>query len=371
MMKPLIVAGNGIRIAGEQNRFHDCIDRWQVPFVTTWTGADLIPTDHPLNTGIIGMAGQIGANKAVQECDHLIAIGTHLSYPQTSTLTAQFAPQAKITVVDIDQQQLENMNVRVDEKLCMSVSQYFDQTYDNAPALDIGPWRNTCAELKKLNAIGNPRASYGINSYFFNDLMTRMLPPGTCMVIDGGGTALYTGFQSSHVKEGSRLVCSSSMSAMGSGLPEAVGACLANGKRLTTCIIGDGSLMLNLQELQTIVHHKLPIKIFVINNSGYLAIRHTQDGFLEGRHTGVGGSKDKSVSFPDVDRIAAAFRIPYCIVAHPQGAEEIIGSALDRPSPVLCEVICPQDQQMRWRQSFAKEGDKFVPQTLDQMESSA
>ena len=367
MSKPLIVAGNGIRLAGEQKRFRAAIDRWQIPFVTTWPGADLIPTDHPLNTGILGMMGQGGANKAVQECDYLLAIGTHLCYPQTTTLTDQFAPHAKIAVVNIDADQLANMNVRVDYRFCTNISSFFGGEFPILSGVD--HWRTRCAALKKLNAIGNPRASSGINSYVFNDMMNRMLPEGTCMVIDGGGTALYTGFQSAYVKEGTRLICSTSVSAMGSGLPEAVGACLANARKLTTCLIGDGSFMLNVQELQTIFHHKLPIKIFVINNGGYLSVRNTQDAFLEGRRFGTGGAGD--ISWPRIEGIARAFAIPFLRLSVKEQAKSVICAAMNISGPVLCEVICPSDQEMRWKQAFKKEGDRFIPQTLDVMEESA
>jgi acetolactate synthase-1/2/3 large subunit len=124
--------------------------------------------------------------------------------------------------------------------------------------------------------------------------------------------------------------------------------------------------MLNLQELQTIKHHKLPIKIFVINNQGYLAIRHTQDGFLEGRHYGTGhGNPD--ISWPRIENIARAFEIPFLRIPEREGAEEIIGAVLDLSGPMICEVICPHDQDMRWKQNFVKEGDRFIPQTLETM----
>ena len=365
-MKPLIIAGRGIRLAKEQKRFRQFIERCQVPFVSTWGGADLTPTDHPLNTGILGMCGQIGANKAVQECANLIAVGTHLAIPHTTTLTDKFAPNAKIMCVNIDQDQLANMNVKV-TPWCKGVSEWLDSAlFFHAER----SWIERCLELKKMNEVGRPKVAYGVNSYVFNDIMTRMLPAGTCMVIDGGGTALYTGFQSSHIKEGSRLICSTGMSAMGSGLPEAVGACFASGI-LTTCLIGDGSFMLNIQELQTIKHHNLPIKIFVINNDGYLAIRDTQKGFLGGRHTGVGGDKDKSISFTPILRQSLAYGIDFVRITSMNSIEEVIGSVLDRDGPCICEVICPGDQEMRWRQGFIEENGKFIPQTLDNMKEAA
>jgi len=180
------------------------------------------------------------------------------------------------------------------------------------------------------------------------------------MVVDGGGTALYTGFQSSVIKLGSRLICSSSMSAMGSGLPEAIGACFANERKLTTCLIGDGSFMLNLQELATIVHHKLPIKIFLIDNGGYLAIRHTQDAFREGRHYGV---DNRDLSFPDFSWIAAAFGIHYYDM---DWDEELPDGTFDAEYPALFRVRCPKDQQMV-KQAFVN----GQPQPLSQMEIPA
>lgn len=327
--RPLIVAGYGIRLAGEVQRFREFIERTQLPFVTTWGGADLLPTDHPLNLGIIGISGQRGANKAVRDCDALIALGSHLSLPQTSTLTKEFAPAAQIIVLDIDDEQLRHLTIDVDEKIWAPLKDFFDF----AAAWGIfrlGDWVDHCAAFKLLS----PPPLVG--SYALNDAMTRMLPPGTCMVIDGGGTALYTGFQSSYVKEGSRLICSMSMSAMGSGLPEAVGACLANDRKLTTCLIGDGSLMLNLQELQTIATHRLPIKIFVINNGGYLAIRQTQKAFQDGRYYGVGG---EDLEFPDLADIAEAFRIDLW-------RESLMKEMLAVPGPALCEWKCPSDQKM-------------------------
>ena len=367
-VRPLIVAGNGIRLAGEVERFAAFVQDRGVPFVTTWTGADLMPTDELLNIGILGMSGQAGANRAVQECDYLLALGTHLAIPHTSTLTDKFAPNAIIDVVNIDADQLKHMNVRVDESRHMTLREYFD----DPPSLPkpSRAWLDRCTHYKALCAVGEPYTLNGINSYAFNQIMTRMLPAGTCMVIDGGGTALYTGFQSSHVKAGSRLICSTAMSAMGSGLPEAVGACFANWRMLTTCLIGDGSLMLNVQELQTIRHHDLPIKVFVLNNRGYLAIRDTQDSFLGKRHNGVGGADDPSLSFPEVARIAAAFKIPFYRVTKRAGAEEVIGMILDQGGPTICEVQCPQDQKMRWRQGFAEVDGKMVPQTLDNMVES-
>lgn len=294
-----------------------------------------------MNRGIVGVCGQRGANKAVAECDFLLVLGSHLSLPQTGPID-DFAPNAGIAVIDIDQDELDC--IHAETKVCAHLRAFFDAASDWKEH-DAGGWatRLTWPESHLLPDFG---------SYALNAAMTRQLPEGTCMVIDGGGTALYTGFQSSYIKEGSRLICSMSMSAMGSGLPEAVGACLANGRKLTTCLIGDGSMMLNLQELQTIRTHNLPIKIFVINNGGYLAIRHTQKAFQDGRYFGVGGD---DLQFPELWRIAKAFDI-----WHGEGEANGLEVALKIDGPTICEWHCPHDQPML-RQGF-KDG-KPLPLT--------
>lgn len=319
MARPLIWAGNGIRLKGEVSLFREFVEDSGIPVVTTWTGADLLPTDHPLNVGIVGVSGHPGANKAVHEADVLLLRGSGFHTTQLGAVPPNTETE------DLD--------------------------FNDWPDPDL-TWIARCSELKKEKV---PL----IGSYLFNDKMTRLLPEWSIMVIDGGGTALYTGFQSSYIKEGSRLICSAAISAMGSGLPEAVGACIASGK-LTTCLIGDGSFMLNLQELQTIKHHNLNIKVFVINNGGYLAIKHTQMSFLGKRLHGVGAP---DISFPDTSMIAEAFELPFFRLHAPY---DDIKQVLDCEGPVLCEVMTPTDQKVVG-QGFKMEGGRFVPLPLSEM----
>ncbi len=311
MSKPLIWAGTGAR--GKD------ITSFGVPIVLTWGGADLLPTDHPLNLGIVGVSGQPGANKAVHEATAILPVGSGIHLTQMAG--------AKLPFV-----------------------KWFD--FDSCP--DHG-WGDLSV-YKKLNEMPD------VGSYKFNKKMTRMLPSGVCMVVDGGGTALYTGFQSSHIKKGQRLICSTAISAMGSGLPEALGACLANGGQITTCLIGDGSLMFNLATLETIRNLNLPIKIFVLSNGGYLAIRHTQEGFLDKRYH---GTKAPDISIPSIGKLAWALNLPYLQLRDPYD-EEQIGLLLDSPDPVLCEVITPSDQKMV-RQGFREENGKFTALPLSEM----
>lgn len=316
-LKSLIVAGQGIRFAGQIQAFREAAGV-VLPVVTTWLAADLLPTDHPNNIGIIGPCGQPGANRALHEADEILVWGASMSIAQ---LGAHHPKGKRVT---------------------------------SLPSVHQWEWEEQWAKREDVPLIG---------SYAYNNAMTRLLPEGTCMVVDGGGTALYTGFQSSYIKEGSRLLCSSSMSAMGSGLGEAIGACLANGRKLTTCLIGDGSLMLNVQELQTISTLKLPIKIFVISNGGYLAIRQTQKAFQDGRYYGVGGD---DLQFPSLTMVANTFDITFALApkmtreCHADKLQYHLENVLGYEGPVLTAVECATDQPML-RQGF-KEG-KALPLT--------
>ena len=371
--KPIVLAGHGIRSGKAVEKFRSFVRRLGVPFATSWTAADLLPTDHPLNTGIVGISGQRGANKAVHNADLLLVLGGHLAIPQTSTLFDQFAPEAKKIVIDIDSDQLENMTIKVDLPIAADVNDFFDWTESAGMRVELTPqWLEDCRSYKEMNCIPtalqkNPRQwPRGVNSYVFNDLLTRALPDDACLVIDGGGTALYTGFQSSHLRGSQRIVCTATMSSMGTGLAESLGACLANGRKLTTCMVGDGSFLMNVQELQTIFHHGLPIKIFVMNNNGYLAIRHTQAVFLEGRYAGTAASG--GISFPDIGKVAAAFCIPFFKVANAAEAAGVIDEVLASDGPAICEVVVPEDQDPIFKQGFKRnDNGTFSPMALGEM----
>lgn len=376
--KPLVIAGYGIRAGKAVDKFREFVAETELPFVTTWTAADFLPTDHPLNLGIVGMCGQRGANKAVHTADLLLVLGSHLSIPHTSTLFDQFAPDAKKVVVDIDPDELANLNIKVDLPIEADVNALFDwfKVSHSGQHVPGAGWRESYSVFKEMNTVDSgleARSQHRsqhkagrINSYVFNELMTRALPDDVCVVVDGGGTALYTGFQSTQIKGRQRIVCSSGMSAMGTGLAESLGACLANRRRLTTCLIGDGSFLMNVQDLQTLAHHHLPVKVFVLNNGGYLAIRHTQAVFLEKRY--VGTSLEGGLSFPKISRIAAAFEIPYFLVNSLAAASGVVEDMLNADGPSICEVMVPEDQEMLFKQGFARNKDGvFSPMSLAEM----
>jgi acetolactate synthase-1/2/3 large subunit len=373
--RPVVVAGNGIRAARSDGAFVEFLRISGIPFVSTWTSSDLTGTDDPCFGGIIGVAGQRGANKILYEADLILCLGCHLAITQTSTLFNEFAPGAKKAIIDIDQGELDNLNVPFDLRICSDLRAFF-RFMDNAPVKASGSseWLARFAELKRLNSVvstlkeksslGDER---GINSNYFNFSLTSKLPEGCHLVIDGGGTALYTGFQSSFLKRGQRIICSSAISAMGTGLPESIGVAFGLPGCSVCCIIGDGSLMLNIQELQTIFHHRLPVKVVVYNNRGYLAIKHTQKAFLGARYSGTDAKHGLSV--PAIKRVADCFQLHYLRVDSLDQVDAMIDRIVAHPGPLLVEVMVPEDQPMLFQQGYreiAKE--RFQPCNLSEMQ---
>lgn len=358
--RPLILAGYGIRLAHAEDEFKEIINTFRLPFVSSWNASDIMPTDHKLYNGRPGLAGQRGANLAIQNCDLLLAIGSHLSVALTGTNFSTFAREARIIMVDIDPVELDFETVRVDLSVQCDAKAFMKEMLRQSGGMkhaDINWWYEKCLKYKTYNAIPKEWKEQKdfVNPYVFVDTLCDKLENNDVIVVDGGGTVVYTSFQAAKVKDGQRLVLSSGICAMGTGLPESIGASFAREGGRTICFCGDGSMQLNIQELQTIVHHNLPIKIFIFNNDGYLAIRHTQDGFLGSNY--VGSDKSGGLSLPDFLKVAEAYGIKADRIKDHSEMIEKIHWALNTPGPVVCELIISRDQQVIPRQGFRKRSD--------------
>ncbi|MBI3316260.1 MAG: thiamine pyrophosphate-binding protein [Candidatus Omnitrophica bacterium] len=359
--RPLVLAGHGIRLAHAEKEFKEFIEKIKWPFVSSWNASDILPTRHALYTGRPGIAGQRGANLAVQTCDLLLALGSHLSIPLTGTAVGVFARSAKKIVVDIDSAELESRDLPIDLAISSDVKVFLGALVKKLGRFSLSSvnvWRKKCAQFQsRYNTIPTEwhRQKNRVNPYVFVDTLSQELRAGDVVVVDGGGTVVYTAFQALKTKPGQRLIISAGICAMGTGLPESIGACLANSKKRTICLCGDGSAQLNIQELQTIVHHKLPIKIFIFNNDGYLSIRHTQRDFLGGRYTG--SEKHGGVSLPNILKVAKAYGLRTERVSHSKELVRKIRRVLAQPGPVLCDIIMPRDGEVVPRIGFDKKPD--------------
>tara|TARA_B100000787_G_scaffold144403_1_gene114238 strand:+ start:4716 stop:6458 length:1743 start_codon:yes stop_codon:yes gene_type:complete len=362
--KPIILMGYGCRLSDPKiANIKNFISKNQIPFVSTWNTKDFFPSNHKLNLGTIGMSGQRGANKAMFESDLIICLGSHLSIPHTTTLYSDYAPRAKKVIVNIDKDQLENLNVQFDLKICADIKQFLFKIKSKKLFNSLN-WQNL-GHLKKINWY-NPKKNKKINSDFFINRLSDALPSNSCIVVDGGGTALYSGFQSTVVKTNQRIICSSAISSMGTGLAESIG-CYKSGKfKKIICIIGDGSFLMNIQDLEVIKQYKMNISIVLVNNNGYLAIRHTQKEFLKGKYYGT-NPKGK-LTMPNFESVSRAFGLNYLKVEKHDQTKKVVNSLMRYKQPTLCEIITSETQSSLFKQGYKKiQNGQFEPQSLEEM----
>jgi acetolactate synthase-1/2/3 large subunit len=339
--RPVILAGNGIRLAGAAEAFLKLAQRLNIPVLTAVTAHDLIPSDHSLFFGRPALFGERIGNFIVQNCDVLITIGTRLSTWTISYAHETFAREATHVMIDIDREELAKKTVHPDIPVCADAKDFvheLDRQTKNINLPKYDEWFAYCQRIRKTYSPVTTemrRQKKYVNSYHFIDVLSDTMKDREVIVV-GDGTAFTCTYQVIRLKKGSRLIGNIGSAPMGYDISAAIGASIANGKKRVVCIAGDGSIQLNIQELQTIVHHKLPIKIFLINNNGYLAIRNTQKGFFN--HL-VGESPKTGISFPDMGKIAWAYGIPFARIATHTGLKRAIQKSLASKGPYMLEIM--------------------------------
>jgi len=340
--RPLIHVGQGMRHA--EREFFSLVERLAIPFVTARNANDIVDSGHPLYIGRPGTFAQRGANFAVQLADLYLAIGTRLSLTQTGYNTKDYARNAKIVQVDIDQAELDKGTIRHHLKVCADAREFIQELDRQAIGMpDWSAWLTRCQSLKERYPVVLPEykdQTGSVNSYYFIDVLSDLANSEDTIVTDMG-MAFQCTHQAWKIKKGQRLITNCGLAPMGWGLPAAVGASFATNRRVIL-IAGDGGLMMNIQELATVMHHNLNIKIFVLNNGGYLTIKQTQQLGFEGRLMGV--NKESGLSFPDFRKVAEAFGIRKNIMRSHQFMDHQFFGALNHDGPYLCEVIMDPDQ---------------------------
>lgn len=350
--RPVIHAGYGIRLSQGYNVFRSVIDKLNIPVVTYWNAIDLIEDDHPLYVGRAGNMGDRPGNWAIQNADLVIAIGTRISIRQVGYNWTTWARAAKVIMVDIDQAELKKPTLHVDLPIWADAKDFLtqlDRAITNTPVFTNSIWLEACQNWKKNYPVVQPRQweenGTTANVYAFVRYMSQHLPEQSLTAVSNGACCVV-GHQTYVIKKGSRFANNSAVASMGYGLPAAIGTCIAGRRRETICLEGDGSIMMNLQELQTIITNRLPIKIFLINNSGYHSIRITQSNLFS-EHCKVGiGEESGDLSFPDFHKIAEAFGYPYYEAHSNAQMKQVVNQVLDLEGPVFCEIFT--DTEQRW-----------------------
>ena len=343
--RPVFVAGHGIRIARSEKLFINFIEKMGIPTVTTFNGFDLISTEHPFFIGRIGTLGSRPGNFAIQNADLLLSIGTRNNVRQVSYFWQAYARAAKKVIVDIDEAELNKPTFKPDIAVHADAGDFLREMHKQVDTEQLPQWEKWlewCRDRKKKYPAVLPEYSQWndkVHPYHFIKILTEQINSNT-IVVTGNGSACVVMFQAGIVKKNQRIFWNSGCAAMGYDLPAAIGACFASGRKVA-CIAGDGSLQMNIQELQTVTHHNLPLKIFVLNNQGYISIRQTQDSFFGGHH--VGCDRMSGVSLPNFTRVAAAYGLQTMKIATHKDMEKKIKQVLDYEGPFLCEVVLTPD----------------------------
>lgn len=345
--KPVILAGTAIRLSGGYEGFLRVIDRLGIPVVTAWNAHDLLWDDHPLYCGRPGTVGTRGGNFIVQNCDLLLVLGCRMNIRMISYNQHGFAGDAYKIVVDIDPLELQKPTVKVDLPVCADVRDVMaalveDTTDVSTEAHD--RWLNWCRAINAKYPATLPeyyQPPKPMNPYAFITELSKVLKGGET-IVTGNGAACVITFQAIDVKQGQRIFTNSGCAAMGYGFPAAIGACIAKDGQVL-CIDGDGSFQMNMQELATVAYHRLDLKILYFNNSGYHSIRQTQTNLFKGKPL-AGVDKGSGLFFPDMDKLAAAYGIPYLCLDDVTKVREVMEQMLAMEGPVLCEVVVDPGQ---------------------------
>ncbi|PKM99002.1 MAG: acetolactate synthase [Elusimicrobia bacterium HGW-Elusimicrobia-3] len=365
--RPVLIAGHGIRLGKALPAFKRFAEKFQIPVVSTYLGVDVLPSGHPLYIGRVGIKGTRAGNMAVQNADLVVSVGSSLHVGSIGYEYDLFAPCAKKVVVDIDRTSHRKKTIKIDLYVNSDAGKFLGAAL-KAPRPGFYPgWAAGCRKMKAKYPVNLPEYAgikSRVNIYSFVDALCAQLG-GRDIVISDAGSAYYAVSQAVRVGAGQRYITSGSLGAMGYTLPAVIGAYYAARRRIVG-ITGDGSFQFNIQELQTIAHYGIPVKIFVLNNEGYLSIRTTQDKFFDKRFIGEGPSS--GVTCPDTAKIAAAYGLKYLAVRNNGEMNGRIKAALDFKGPVLCEVFTPKKQLIiPTVASVKREDGSMVSRPLDDM----
>ncbi len=373
--RPVLYAGHGIRLAGAYKEFLLLVDLLKVPVLTSYVGYDMLPNSHPYFFGRAHSLGQRAANFIVQNSDVLLAIGARLDVLTTGFTYKAYARSAYKIMVDTDKKELTKHTLSIDLPIHCDAGQFVREMIRQLRAkplkLSIGEWLSYGKEVNKQFPNVPREAKLDkrfVNPYHFIDVIgKKYLKPNEIIVESDGVGPLNCMYQAFYVKPGQRIILNLGCAQMGYGLPAAIGAAFAaGGKKRIICFEGDGSLQLNIHELQVMKHHALPIKLFVYSNDGYLSIRNTQKGLFGGRLVATDASS--GLTCPDFVKVGTAYGIKSIRINNHADMERKIKYALSYPGPILIDLNAARDLVLTPKLQTKKTGDgRFVSPPLEDM----
>jgi len=346
--RPVFHAGYGIRLSGAYEVFRSVAEKLNIPIVTYWNAVDLIEDDNRLYCGRAGNMGDRAGNWAIQNADLILAVGTRISIRQVGYNWRTWARKAEVIMVDVDRAEMKKPTIHVEMPIWADAKDFLGKLNSEAaaPVNTCNDWLDTCQRWKKeypviLQKHWEENGSTA-NVYAFVHYLSSCLPENSLTAVSNGACCVV-GNQTYVIKKGSRMTNNSAIASMGYGLPAAIGTCIAGGRRETICLEGDGSIMMNLQELQTIITNQLPVKIFLINNNGYHSIRITQTNLFNKQFVGI-GEESGDLSFPKFKKIAEAFGYKYYSASSNAQMVDVVNKVLKLDGPVFCEIFTDTEQ---------------------------
>lgn len=370
--KPVMIAGGGVRLSGAVKEFRKLISLLRIPVVVPDMGFDLLEYDNPFYMGHGGTRGDRAANMIIQNSDLIISLGSRLAVPFIGHEYDKFSPLSYKIVIDIDPEEHKKKTIKIDSLIISDAKCFIDKLSrailkDKIKEHDHGPWLKKCQEIKNKYSLFIPKTDKHrkeINMYKAIWAVAKSSKPGDIFITDAGVTA-YISTQTLKLKKEQRMIIPGATLTMGYNLPAILGVWAAQKRAKIICITGDGSLQLNIHELATIGYHKIPAKIFVINNHGYLAIRTTQKNFFNGRLIGEGPKS--GVLIPDTEKIAKAYGLTFYRLEKEDDLLKKIPLILKSPKTVICEIVCPKWQDILGVSSKKTTDGKLVSAPMDEM----
>lgn len=346
--RPVILAGNGIRLSGALDDFLTLVESLGIPVLTTWKAADFFPEKHRLFAGRPGAVGQRGANFTQQNADWLLVIGARLDLGQTAYTHENFARNARKIIIDIDPAEINKMKMKIDVPVSADARAFileFQKQKNQIKNVDHARWIKICKDWQKKYPVVLPeywQQKNFVNDYVLIDVLSDEMKKNDLLIPGSSGACSERTMQAIRVKAGVRIFNSEGLGSMGFGVPAAIGGCIASGKKRTVCIDGDGGFVMNVQELEVVRRFDLPIKFFVLNNGGYVSIQNTQKNYFNGNY--VASSASSGLTLPDITAMAKALGIPTARLKNHSRIREKVHDILQNEGPVVCEVIVSPDQ---------------------------
>lgn len=370
--RPLVLVGNGVKLAGATNELKQFIHKAQIPFLLTWKTIDMFGYDESNYFGCPGGMGHRYANFILQNSDLLIILGSRLDCSLTAFNHENFAPRAKKIMIDIDEHEINKLQMEFEVKLVADVKDVLETINKQTIHIDkkaLGEWLKYCNKMKEKYPVVMPEyyedKDY-VNAYAFVDALCSQLTKEDVIVPESSGGAGEITYQALKVKAGQKIKNAAGLGSMGFGLPYALGACIANERKRTILVNGDGAFQLNIQELSTIVQHKLPIKIFIWNNGGYASIMGTQRNFFAENY--VASNEETKLYLPNITKVAEAYGFKTFALNKSEDIKTVIQAVLNHDGPTLCEVyISPEQVAMPRVKAMKLANGNMVSKPLEDM----